>query len=256
MKIISLMDSGVACGETISAILQKDQTLTLKVLGIANSPFFGLSGRINTLQDACVVLGFTMLKNIVVASSVIDTFPLSTTKGLDVEALWRHGFRTAIAADRIARQLKLDRGTAFLSGMLHDAGILVLSILFPEHYEKVLDYRNEHACPLKDAEHAVLGLSHADVGGELIVHWNLPSALVDPVAGHHNPDAYPDNPMVGVIHAANMLSRMFDEGAAQEGLKAQTLSRITELLDLNEDFLDELIAEIEQASQECLAMAK
>lgn len=245
-EVLSLIEQGEADGEEIAAVLEKDQALSLRVLRVANSPFYGMSGSVQSLQEACVILGLKILRNLVIAAGVMDRFPASPAGGIDAEGLWRHAVGVAVGSELIARHLRLDADLAYLGGMFHDVGKLVLATQFGAQYQQVMVYQREHDCLLQEAELAVLKIGHAQVGASLMAFWNLPKALGQCVGGHHQPDDYADQPLVSIVHVADILARSLDLGNAGDDLMPALSRECFARLKLDWELLQTLLPNIEQ----------
>lgn len=182
-----------------------DQSLVAKTLRIANSPFYGLAGRITSINDAIVVLGFRAVRSLVTATAIAGTFARLAGSGFDHTVFWRHSTRVAIAARIIARRADCNPESAFTAALLHDIGRLLLAFCFPIEYAAALAYRQQHDCPLIDAEREILGIDHAAAGDQLAQQWHFPQSIRDAVAGHHAPETINAEVLTGVVHVANVL---------------------------------------------------
>ncbi|MDH5573621.1 MAG: HDOD domain-containing protein, partial [Gammaproteobacteria bacterium] len=151
-----------------------DQALAARILQIANSPFYGLSTHIGSLKDAGTMLGIHTLSNIVAAAGIIGHFPVTKDESFDRSSFWQHAIGTGICARVLASHSGLDQELAFTAGLLHDIGKLVMAAYFEYDFSRVLAYRDEHDCLLKDAEQAVLGFDHCHIGAHVAERWKLP----------------------------------------------------------------------------------
>ncbi|MFS2020962.1 HDOD domain-containing protein, partial [Massilia sp. CT11-108] len=147
---------------TLAEKMSRDQALAAKILRLANSSFYGLPAKVKTVKQAIVVLGFDSARALAVASTVIDRFGGAGGPRVDVAHFWRHSIATALCARSLARQAGLDQDAAFIGGLLHDIGRLVLAISFPEQYARVIaEYED---VGLSAVERRVLGVDHEHAG--------------------------------------------------------------------------------------------
>lgn len=186
IELLQTMDQEEADMHLLAEKLSRDQALSAKVLRVANSSFYGMSGKVNSIADAMVVLGLRGVRTLAMAASISDTFSATRCPGFDFRMFWRHSIGVALCAKEIARQCRQNDGNAFTAGLLHDLGRLVLASCFPQHLVAVMAYRERMDCPWEEAEQQVLGMSHAELGGLLAMHWNFPASLHAAITHHHD----------------------------------------------------------------------
>jgi putative nucleotidyltransferase with HDIG domain len=197
----------------IDALAQKiaqDQALTAKTLRLANSSFYGMARQVASIQEAIAVLGFRTVRSLATTAALLGTFAGSTHTRFNVTPFWRHAIAAAVCARELAVHLNIDPEYAYTAGLLHDIGRLVLVTQFQPNYEATMTYRAQHDCRLVDAEHAVLGLDHAQVGYLLMRHWKFPEAMQQAVASHHAALVQSMPPMSLVILAADAIAHALD----------------------------------------------
>jgi putative nucleotidyltransferase with HDIG domain len=207
--VASFAQADVSVGELAGKVAQ-DQALAAKTLRLANSSFYGLQSKVRTISQAIAVLGFDSVRALVTAAGVIGSFPATSAAGFDVQGFWRHAIGTALCARSLARQLRVNAEFAFVAGLLHDIGRLVLVTRFPENYAQVVAQRALADNSLVEAERSSLGFDHAQVGRLLAQHWKFPELIVRAIANHHAPmrDDYGDIP--AVVHVANVIAHGLD----------------------------------------------
>lgn len=191
---------------TLARRISADQSLLARMLRIANSPFYGLSGKVGTIGDAIVVLGFRTVRSLALSAAMVDSLSRLGNQGIDAGAFWRHSVGTALCARQIALALRGNAETAFTAGLIHDMGQLLLAACFPGQYTEILKWRNSHDCPTRVAERAVIGTDHAVVGGLIAHQWNFPPAIADAIVRHPVPDDGPPARLTDIVHFANALA--------------------------------------------------
>jgi len=200
----------------LAKTLGKDPVLTARVLRVANSPFFGLSRRVATAREACIVLGLHTLRNLVLSAAAVEAFDHDGR----LNEIWVHSARTATIARHLAVRLDgASSDAAFTVGLLHDIGALALYGLLPA--ERAAAIRERQAavpCGVSEAERAVLGFDHAAAGGAIARRWHLPSDIVEAIAGHHAPDEGPGTLLCDLIHVANRIARGVERSLTPEGV--------------------------------------
>lgn len=197
--------------DDVGAIIAKDIAMTAKVLKLVNSAFFGLGRRISSPAEAAAYLGAEVLKALVLSANVFGQYQAIQIGNFSADALWQHSLRTAGAAKIIAKEEHATRvqvEEAFVAGMLHDSGKLVLATNFPDPYREVLDKMETQRLSACEAERAVFGASHAEIGGYLLGLWGLPVPVVEAIALHHSPGLIPTEQFTALtaVHVANALT--------------------------------------------------
>jgi putative nucleotidyltransferase with HDIG domain len=196
---------------TLAEKMSRDQALAAKILRLANSSFYGLPAKVKTVRQAIAVLGFDNARALAVASNVIKHFDGSGSgRRVDVAAFWRHSIATALCAKSLARHAGLDQDAAFVAGLLHDIGRLVLAISFPDEYARVLDDCARNDTPVDAAELRVLGVDHQRTGQLLAETWKFPPLIQRAIANHHAPSGADLSDIPGVVHAANAMVHALD----------------------------------------------
>ena len=214
MQAFSEEDIGA---ETLARMLSRDQGLVARVLRVANSPFYGLRGQISTVHDAIIVLGFASVRMLVTAAMIIGQFPPNARGAIDLRAFWQHSIGAACCATVLCANVRQNPDTAFVCGLLHDIGRLVLVHYYPVQYAQVEDYCVREDVSRLDAERAVLGLDHAAIGAALVAHWNFPAQIQQVVAGHHLTEAAAPSVLTSLTHVADVICHALEIGAEPIG---------------------------------------
>lgn len=194
----------------LAAKISKDQALAAKTLRLANSSFYGLQCKVRTIDQAIAVLGFDSVRALVTAAGIIGNFGPAGGAGFDFAGFWRHAIGTALCAKSLARLARRNQEYAFVSGLLHDIGRLVLVTRFPQQYGAALAHRAEQDCDMLRAERSVLGIDHAVVGRALAHHWKFPELIQRAIAHHHAPMQADHGDIASVVHAANAIVHALD----------------------------------------------
>jgi putative nucleotidyltransferase with HDIG domain len=243
--------SALDLGKHIAA----DQSLSATLLRQVNSAYYGFYRRITDVKDAVVILGFREVQNMVMAATAFRTFPRGRS-GYDRARLWRHSLASAMAAERVAKRVGLQlEGGYFSAGLLHDIGKVALDSMLPEHFDEAVKLALEQGKPLYEVEPIVFGLDHAEVGGVLGEHWNLPPILVEAIRRHHQPETALLSPELAQVTAvANHLAYLADFGDSvnpeSHAMPAQTAIQ----LKLTPAAWEPIVAELREAEARIEAM--
>ncbi len=195
----------------VEKLIGTDQALTMKVLRVVNSAYYGLSGQVTSLSQAVVILGMQQIRNLVLSVGAISTIQAKTDRQRQtLKQFWLHSFGTAAATQFLCMKKGMqtkDAETAFIGGLLHDIGRLFLFCNFTEVYDDLLQYAEQRSIPVVDAEVTFLGMSHCKVGEEMAKTWHLPEILADLIGHHEGPFQEDSNPMELVVHLGDFLTK-------------------------------------------------
>ncbi|HEY9201244.1 MAG TPA: HDOD domain-containing protein [Gammaproteobacteria bacterium] len=188
-------------------IIGHDPALTARILRIVNSAYYGLASQIEVVSRAVSVIGEDDLRNLVLATSAVDTFKRIPNQLVDIDLFWRHSVHTGIVARILSKQCNILHGERlFVAGMLHDIGKLVLYFKEPELSQQVLLQAADDDGQLWKAEKSIIGFTHADVGAALIDAWKLSDTLKEVVQYHHTPLLANRAPIeTALVHTANCI---------------------------------------------------
>lgn len=182
VKALNIMKKPTASMKELGDIVMFDQSLTIKILALVNSAYYGFSQQISSINIALSLLGLVKVKNIIVA---VAMKPMMSNQG-DKE-LWKHSMRVAAGCEYLANLTKLmDSDEAFISGFVHDVGKMVLHMANEKGYTKVLNAVADGA-DILDAERKYFDTDHVKTGSLLAKRWQLPILLANIISYHHNP---------------------------------------------------------------------
>ena len=175
----------------IAEIVSEDVGMSAKILQLVNSAFFGVPRQIDSIRQAVTLLGFEILKSLVLSQQVFKAYDDLERSGLNLSGIIRHCNRTGALARRIAiledlPSIQCDQ--ALMAGMLHNVGKLILADCYPERYASVCTEVEETGVSDRVAEEAEFGVSHELIGGCLLGVWGLPDNIVEAVSFHHTPN--------------------------------------------------------------------
>ena len=240
-KVTAVIERQGTSAEDIGRIIETDQALSVKVLRLANSAYYGFPGRIGSVGHAVVVLGVNVVKGLTVGASVFD---MMAAAGL--HHLWRHSVGVGAAARVLSSHVGIKNiEEVFTAGLLHDIGKVVLAVKAPELETKVKEKVRARDCPQVIAEREVLGFTHADIAGWLANAWHLPTVLKEPISWHHEPTKA-DNAglQTQVVHMADIFVKGLGCGETPEDPVPPLSQAAWEALNLSEASLSACLAEI------------
>ena len=189
-------------------LVSYDKTIAAQCLRIANSPLYGRARATESIQAAIVSLGIQRVEDILL-TCCLHKFSSGAKWATEPEVYWRHSLGCATVCRELAERIDFrDPDKAYLAGLLHDLGILVNSLAYPEEYKKVVAQARERGVPLAEEEMKDLGFTHSESGSILAATWQLPPAITEVIAFHHDVERAPvDNPLVALVHIGDLLCR-------------------------------------------------
>ncbi|MDD2558201.1 MAG: diguanylate cyclase [Desulfuromonas sp.] len=239
--------------QTLAQIITADAALTARILKIANSSLFSPVDNIDSIHTALTRLGTTLVTNIALSFVLEHAFNKRSLKStFDFNYFWRHALTSAVAASLLHSELYHDDSNIFISGLLHDIGILIAGSQLPEYCD--LFKNDADICDnLSGKEHAAFGFTHSQLGAEVLQSWKIPPSIALPILYHHDPDAAPPQyrDTAFVIQVADKIADMFHSrpSANKLGVFEQMLHQEK----IDQDSADRLIHDIFSKSLKTLA---
>ncbi|OAG27357.1 sensor domain-containing diguanylate cyclase [Thermodesulfatator autotrophicus] len=241
--------------EKLAQLIRLDPALSSKVLKIANSPFFSRGKKIESLDSAIAILGTEMLLNIALSFVLIKFFAKKDGGKFDFLHFWRRSLTAAVAASLLAEACNYSQEKLYLGGLLMDIGILVLYHLRPNDYIQVLEDKKIEGISIIEAERKVFGVTHPEVGKELVPIWNLPFYLENYIFYHHEPDKAPKNLFkeIEILYLADRISSIYYTNNTVDKYNV-LLKRATDILGLSLQNIENIIDKTANKTKEIFEM--
>jgi HD-like signal output (HDOD) protein len=255
-KVLQLTESEKSGASDLSRVITSDPVISAQILKVCNSVLFAsLNRRISTIKDAIVRIGFRETKNIVMGMSVLKLFDESSrTPGFDKIDFWYHGLACGIIAEKLAKQMgTINAEEAFLAGLLHDFGILLLSEYFPSVFSKVLEETTNTSGHFVDIEKKMLGFTHNDVVKELFSVWKLPESISEAVVMQYDFASLkgncetPSQKLALCVAVANILAKTAFLGRECDCFVQPLENWIFDMFKMPVGFTEEHVAQFNQA---------
>jgi putative nucleotidyltransferase with HDIG domain len=243
MALTSNLQSNIS---DISQLMSSDQSLTAKVLKLSNSPFYGRVKKVKTTQEAVLVLGFKILRSIIMATSTHRLYNKGDSRESEIK-LWRHSLSTAITARQIAEHIKHpEKEEIFVAALMHDIGKLVLLQRLPEWYRKIVDEVEKNAGSFHKIESRVFHFDHSDVASLLLAGWAFPKSLVRAIARHHRPPSFRKGvavPIAQIVNLANYMAKNLNVGFNDKRFEVLSQIKSAQAMALDEESLNLIFEE-------------
>ena len=210
--IVETIKSPHSSSARVANIVSKDSNLSLKLLRLVNSAFYGFPGQIDSISRAITLLGTNELTTLALGVSVVQTFNRIPQDLIDMETFWKHSIRCGLFAQVLCSyKVGIAEETMFVGGLLHDIGRLVMLRQIPEEYERVMRFSMAQNVTMFEAEQQLLKCTHGDVGRTLGESWNIAPALIKMMGDHHGPEKERYQTEVALLHIANLLAHTFSD---------------------------------------------
>lgn len=264
VETLRQLNDPTSSASDVAASLSRDEGLVLRTLKLANSAAYGMSRNISDISEAIALLGYKNISNIVLAATVYSVMDKGLSGyALDRGELWRHSLTSAYASRYIAQTTrKVPPEEAYVGGLLHDIGKVVLNDYVRFGYGIIVKLVEEEHVPFTEAELRVLGFDHAMVGSLLVERWNLPQAYQYSTLLHHKPNELESEyaahqSLVDVVSVANSMCLMLGVGIGADGLQNYMYQEPLERLGIQnyEDLMSGLVDFAEEAAREMGDMA-
>jgi HD-like signal output (HDOD) protein len=232
---------------TVGEAIEMDPDLTVRLLRLANSAFYGFSSRLSTVSEAVSLIGIQQVQDLILASCVIERFADVPEEFVSLESFWQHSLACGIGARLIAMEKHLPKPEKFfVVGLLHDVGRLVYFAQAPAVAREVFEVLHTDRMLLREAEMRVMGYDHQEIAGALLCKWNFPENLVRAVVRHHTPAAGGEVQMAAAaVHLADHLVNAMRIGSSGERFIPPLDERAWKILGLDPDWIGPLVAAID-----------
>ncbi len=246
-EVLQLTEQNESSAESLACIIEADHALTVKLLRIANSAFYGLAQEVYTVRDAIILIGFEAVRSIAISALVVSGVWVEDDI-FDARRFWVHSLCCGLFAQVVAgrvRRVKPD--VAFTLGVLHDIGRMVLVQAIPKTYRALLQTLKTQRCYLWQAERSLLGYHHGEIGAVIARKWNLPIAYCEAIERHHEPDITLTNgELASVLALSDALSHYTDPSERERRTIQPLHKALWEPLGLDESAIRAMVQQADE----------
>ena len=232
----------------LQKVISGDQALAAKVLKISNSSFYGVTRSITTLSDAIVILGFNTIKSLALAVATQRLYKGGQNRfGLTDKLLWEHSVGVAMAARILARKVRYTNAEeAFLGGLLHDIGKLVINTSLSDKFMEIMQKVYNTGASFKDTEDDILGFNHTQVGALVVDKWRFAEEYIEAILYHHSPEKATISPILShLLSLANNVCIKLEIGPQKNSSLVLHETTSAKYFSLTEEQLDEYLSLIQ-----------
>jgi HD-like signal output (HDOD) protein len=259
IRLTDTMANPNSTASDVAKIISYDQASSAKILKAANSSFYGIHGKIDTITQAISFIGFEEVKNLLLTLTIIKLFADNKKKFIiNPVDLWKHSIAVGVITKLLGKITQINKlENYFIAGIIHDIGKLFFYRYFPTEYAMVFEYAYENELTILDAEKEVLGITHT-IAGELIAEkWKLPPSLQKCI-GYHSIGTFEDefDHLLACVHVADIAAYMLGIGNIDmgNGFIPEPNMKVWEYLNLPDDVFTVLAPEIIQNYEESIGL--
>jgi HD-like signal output (HDOD) protein len=206
-RVRELINQPDVCAAQIAEVVSTDPVMTMRLLRIANSAYFGFISEVETVQRAISMLGNTQVHDLALAVSAVGSFTKLETDLINITEFWRRGVHCAVLSRMLGERSRHGE-RLFVAGLLHHVGQLVLCHQLPEQQAQAISQSEEERRPLFQVEREIYGFDYAEVGANLLRAWGLPDSLQTAVGFHTEPSRTEEHVLESsIVHVASILSQ-------------------------------------------------
>jgi HD-like signal output (HDOD) protein len=255
-KAFELIKNPHSSYEDLAKVLETDQAIATRVLRMANSPYYGMSGKVSSIKYASAVLGLKTIEELIVMAGSSKVLG-KRLEGYGMEAgdLWQHSLGVAFGSKIIASKKNPSMANdAFSAGLIHDVGKLALDLYILERKQVFTTFLSSNGNgTFLHAEREILGFDHAEIAYELCINWDVPQSLAAAIRCHHNPSLSSGNQLTYIVHVADLIAMMSGVGAGIDGMQYSMDEKALAILGMEPDDLNTIMVQVVESVQKITA---
>ncbi|MGD9136837.1 MAG: GGDEF domain-containing protein [Desulfobacterales bacterium] len=179
--------------DELANIISSDPALSAKILMVANSSFYKMPRKIDSISKALSILGTNTLKNIALSFVIAKELRGASEGGFDFDFFWKRALTAAVSSSILSPYISANNEDLFVTALLQDIGIVIMYLCRKNDYLKVLDEKRASSISIEEAEKKVFGFDHPELGAEVLKNWGIPETIYGPIRYHHRYEAVPEN---------------------------------------------------------------
>ena len=204
VRVLAVVDDRNASAQTVAGAIEADPDFSVQIMRLANSAYYGMSGKIGNVGFAVAVIGFSAVRSL----AALNATGLDQADRPKPDGFWRHAAASAAGCAAVATRYGIVVGDAFAAGLLHDLGTALLHGFDRDAHQRLLNEHGSDGKALADAEEARFGLGHPAAASRVLASWRFPEPFVEAIARHHDDPAATEPPFVDVIRAGDLLAEL------------------------------------------------
>ena len=249
IKTQELIEDSNADAKKIAETIETDQGIATKVLKVANSSYYGMSGKISSISHASVVLGHKVLGEVVTLAGAEGILNGKLPGyGYDSKDLWKHSLAAAFGAKIISNSKNPDlTKEAHMAGLIHDVGKIILDPYIVEKKEKIESFMENEEKTFFEAESHYFGFTHADIASEICNKWNFPEAINFAIKYHHQPGNSDGNELSYILHMADYIACLSGIGYDDDDILYELEEGTMDYLSMTNEGMSEMVLKVTES---------
>lgn len=249
--IVELLNHPNSSSLQLAKVISKDASLTVRLLRLVNSPFYGFSGKIDSVSRAVSLLGTNELSTLTLGITVVQLFQNIPSDLLNMDSFWRHSIRCGLFSKVLAGHLGEKAAEKyFIGGLLHDIGRLVMLDRMPVQYSGAIARARQDHLPMYRAEQDCLKTDHSIIGKLLAEKWRLSPALIRMIGSHHSPRLAHYSTEACIVHVADILAHACGHEVLLVNEIPELQIKAWEEIGLKEEFIAPTIQQVDAELKE------
>jgi HD-like signal output (HDOD) protein len=235
-EVMQMLESeGLTINELAQSV-ERDAAISAQVLKLANSSYYGVTRAIKTIDDAIAILGLSNLRTLVIASGVTGSF--ANIVGLDLRKFWRHSLVTAYVSRELAKAFVKDAEVAYIVGLLHNIGGLLMHMAFPQVSVEVDALCHGWAAEMRqEVELAKFGLDHCQLAEEVANRWSFPSEISRSLRYYATPLDKQAGDIAAIVYVAAHIASCLERGEVAENIVESLNAEVAKALQVNAEWI-------------------
>ena len=254
VRILEAVKKDNASFNKLAKIISSDPALAAKILMVANSSFYALPQKVDSIAKALTILGTKTLKNIALSFVIAKGLRGPSEGGFDFDFFWKRAVTAAVSAEVLSAVIDKKNEDIFVTALLQDIGIVVMYLCRANDYLKVLDDKRASSLAIEEAERKIFGFDHQEFGSELLKNWGIPESIYEPVRYHHNYSNIPQNFQLAshLLFLSDKMSSVYHGTRSAEKIQ-DIKSVLCSDYGMNEEDLESMIDSVANKSVEILS---
>ena len=248
LEVMADPNSGV---DDIAKTIETDQSMVSNVIRLVNSVYYALPNKVSSIQQACVLLGNRILREIIIMAGVSKLMEKNLRGyGFAAGELWKHSVASALGSKIIAGEEDPDRkNDAYVAGLIHDLGKITLNPYIVERIDAFEAVMGDEKQDFLEAEKSIFGFDHAEIAYEICIKWKFPENIAFAIQHHHHPSLSQGDKLSYVVHLADFLAKSCGFGQSRD--TTDELEKGTmEFLSLEKEDIDKIMSEMNESMKQ------
>ena len=260
LKVIQQITDPEVRISDLSKLIQVDQALTSNILKVVNSGYFNFQDEIVTIKKVIVLMGLKLTKEVTISFAVKSLMKgMTEISKIDYKNIWKHSAYCGVFAKKMGDYFGMDGDSLYISGLLHDLGLIIEILYDSEMVNKIFDEAVETKTPYYIVEKKFWEIEHCSICNDLLKTWNISLIIRIPVKYHHNidnisPEDKNEEQKINIIYFANIIAHLYTDNSVfyRELIMEDKLEKLgieeEKFWDIFDQFCDEIKAEEEYIS--------